>query len=76
MGFKRRPYHTRTILQTSLGGRMVDKIKPIEYNREYIKSLLDALQKKGVEPITIAQVLSPPKKIVSLDIIRARFRGG
>jgi len=55
---------------------MVDKIKPIEYNREYIKSLLDALQKKGVEPITIAQVLSPPKKIVSLDIIRARFRGG
>jgi len=54
---------------------MVDKIKK-EYNKEYIKSVFDALQKKGVKPITIAQVISPPKKIVSLDIIRARFRGG
>ena len=55
---------------------MVGRIKPIKYNRGYIKSVLDALQRKGVKPITIAQVLSPPKKIISLSIIRERFRGG
>ena len=54
---------------------MVDKIKK-EYNKEYIKSVLDALQRKGIEPITIVQVLSPPKKMVSLNIIRERFRRG
>jgi len=53
---------------------MVDKIKK-GYNKEYVKSVLDALQKKGVKPITIAQVLSPPKKMVSLSIIRQRFKG-
>jgi len=52
---------------------MVDKIKK-EYNKEYIKSVLDALQKKGVEATTIVQVLSPPKKIVPLSIIRERFK--
>ena len=52
---------------------MVDKIKK-EYNKEYVKSLLDALKRKGVEPITIVQVLSPPKKIVPLSIIRQRFK--
>ena len=50
---------------------MVDKIK---YNREYIKSVLDALRKRGIESITIAQVLSLPKKIVPLSIIRERFK--
>ena len=53
---------------------MVDKIKSIEYNKEYIKSVLDALKEKGIEPITIAEVLSPPKKIVPLSIIRERFK--
>jgi len=53
---------------------MVDKIKPTRYNKEYIKSVLDALQRKGVKPITIAQVLSPPKKVVPLSIIRERFK--
>jgi len=55
---------------------MIDKIKPIRYNREHIKSVLDALQKRGIKPITIAQILSPPKKMTSLSIIRERFRGG
>ena len=54
---------------------MVDKIKK-EYNKEYVKSVLDALQKKGIEPIAIVQVLSPPKRIVPLSIIRERFRRG
>ena len=53
---------------------MVDKIKSIEYNKEYIKSVLDALRGKGIEPITIVQVLSPPKKVVPLSIIRQRFK--
>ena len=53
---------------------MVDKIKPTRYNKEYIKSVLDALQRKGVKPITIVQVLSPPKKVVPLSIIRQRFK--
>jgi len=52
---------------------MVDKIKK-EYNKEYVKSVLDALQRKGVKPITIVKVLSPPKKIVPLSIIRERFK--
>jgi len=54
---------------------MVDKIKK-EYNKEYVKSVLDALQRKGIEPITIAEALSLPKKMVSLSIIRERFRRG
>ena len=55
---------------------MIGRIKPIKYNKEYIKSVLDALRKKGVKPISIAHVLSPPKKMISLSIIRERFRGG
>ena len=48
------------------------KKKPIVYDTEYIKSVLDDLKKKGIEASTIAEVLSP--KRVSLDIIRARFK--
>ena len=53
---------------------MVDKIKLTRYNKEYIKSVLDTLQRKGVKLVTIFQVLSPPKKVVPLSIIRQRFK--
>ena len=49
-------------------------VKKIVYGTEYIKSVLDDLKKKGIEAFTIAEVLSAPKKIVSLSIIRERFR--
>jgi len=47
-------------------------VKKKVYDAEYIKFVLDDLKKKGIEPSTIAEVLSP--KRVSLDIIRARFK--
>ena len=49
-----------------------DMVKIKVYDTEYIKSVLDDLKKKGIEPSTISEVLSP--KRVSLDIIRARFK--
>jgi len=53
---------------------MEQEIKKRVYNKEYIQSVLNDLKEKGIEPITIAEVLSSPKKIVPLSIIRERFR--
>jgi len=54
--------------------RKTDMVEIKVYDMAYIKSVLDDLKKKGIEASTIAEVLSAPKKIVSLSIIRERFR--
>ena len=46
----------------------------VEYSKENIRKVLEALKRKGVRSEEIADVLSPAKKIVPLSIIRERFK--